>query len=282
MKIEEIAKNVSKGEDGIYYSKNSSTISYPESGNENFMQIEQDSFWFNHRNNVIIEAVKKYNKSNIFFDIGGGNGFVSKGIQDAGMRVVLVEPGSVGAQNAINRKIENVICSTFEDAGFENSSLDSVGMFDVIEHIEEDVDFLQKTNTYLKEDGLIFITVPSFEFLWSDEDKDAGHYRRYTLKSLKKTLLEAGYQIEYSTYIFSILPLPILLFRSIPSRLGFSKNPDELQRHQEDHKTKKGLSNQILQKIWDWEIDKVRNAKKISFGSSCFVVGKKMAQHADK
>ena len=42
------------------------------------MQLEEDSFWFNHRNNIIANAVKKHSKGNVFFDIGGGNGFVAK------------------------------------------------------------------------------------------------------------------------------------------------------------------------------------------------------------
>lgn len=277
MKIEEIAKNVIQREDGIYYSKKASKLSYPESGNEDCKLVEQDSFWFNHRNNVIIEGLKKYNGSNTFFDIGGGNGFVSKGIQNAGINVVLIEPGPVGAINAKSRNIENVVCSTIEDAGFEKSSIDSVGMFDVIEHIENDVDFLRKTNNYLKNEGLIFITVPAFNFLWSNEDADAEHYRRYTVKSLKKTLLQTGYTIEYSTYIFSILPLPIFLFRSIPSKLGLNKNSNDVQKYQKEHQSNKGFVSNLLQKIWNWEIGKIKSSKKIIFGGSCFVIAKKVA-----
>jgi hypothetical protein len=113
MKIENIAQSVLKKDDGIFYSKNSSMTSYPGDGNQNCMQIEEASYWFKHRNNVIIEALKKQNNTSKFFlDIGGGNGFVSKRIQDEEMEVVLVEPGKNGAINAKKRNIDYVICST--------------------------------------------------------------------------------------------------------------------------------------------------------------------------
>lgn len=272
MYLDKIARNIKKEEDDIYYSNKTSKISYPINGNENCMQIEQDSFWFNHRNRIIIEAVKKYSKTKILYDIGGGNGFVSKGLQDAGISVVLVEPGLEGAKNAKKRKINNVICSTFDDAGFEKSSLDTVGLFDVVEHIENDIDFLKNINCKLKRNGLIYITVPAYNFLWSNEDIKAGHHRRYSLTKLNKTLLESGYSIEYSTYIFSILPIPIYLFRSLPSTFGLRK---ELNRHKKEH-SKKGILSKLIQIIWNWELNNVLGSKTIKLGGSCFVIGKKI------
>ena len=61
------------GEDGIYYSKQveekvesgkrnveSEAISYPEEGNEACFEIEDQSFWFRHRNNCIRELVMNF------------------------------------------------------------------------------------------------------------------------------------------------------------------------------------------------------------------------------
>lgn len=85
MEINTIASNLEKKENGIYYAKSAARISYPEKGNENFMQIEEDSFWFRHRNDVIVESVNQFSADKIFFDIGGGNGFVSKKLHDKTM-----------------------------------------------------------------------------------------------------------------------------------------------------------------------------------------------------
>jgi len=275
MNVEKIASNIKKAENGIYYSKSDSSISYPEEGNENFMLIEQDSFWFNHRNNVIAESVQKHSPEKVFFDIGGGNGFVSKRLQDDGIATVLVEPGKIGAINAYKRGIKNVLCSTLDDANFIAESIDSVGLFDVVEHIEDDYSFLKNINKYLKHDGYIYITVPAFNALWSNEDVDAGHFKRYSITELSELLKKCGFSVIQSTYIFSILPLPVFLFRSLPSKLGLNKNSNELEKHQKEHKQKKGILNNFMQRIWKWELSRVNRNKKIPVGGSCFIIGKK-------
>ena len=70
----------------------------------------------------------------------------------------------MGAINAYKRGIKNVLCSTLEDAGFELCSVDSVGLFDVVEHIEDDYLFLKNINKYLKDDGYIYINVIALWF----------------------------------------------------------------------------------------------------------------------
>ena len=279
MKLEKIARNIIKADNGIYYSRSESSISYPDEGNDNYLQIEQDSFWFNHRNNIIAESVQKHSAKKVFFDIGGGNGFVAKRIQDEGINTVLVEPGKIGAQNAYNRGIRNVLCSTLQDGDFIPNSIESVGLFDVIEHIEDDHAFLNNINKYLKDDGYIYLTVPAYNFLWSNEDTDAGHFRRYSITEINELLKKCGFNIVQSTYIFSILPIPIFLFRSLPSKLGLNKHSSDLQKHKNEHKQNKGVLNKILQRVWNWELHRVNSNKKIPIGGSCFVIGKKVVDN---
>ena len=69
---------------------------------------------------------------------------------------------------------------------FKHNSIDSVGLFDVVEHIEDDCSFLNNINKYLKDDGYVYITVPAYNFLWCKEDDDADHYKRYTTIGLKE------------------------------------------------------------------------------------------------
>jgi len=261
--------------DGILFAKKESEISYPKDGNETFFKIEESSFWFNHRNNCIVEAVKKYCPNNHFFDIGGGNGFVAKGLEENGIQTVLIEPGVQGCLNAKKRNLKNIICSTFENASFPNNSIPTIGLFDVVEHIENDSDFLKSIHTLLKEDGHVFITVPAFKSLWSNEDVDAGHYRRYKLKDLEHKLKNAGFTIEYSTYIFSILPAPVFLFRTIPSKLGLYKKSNGNDKHKNAHKPKKGIIARVLNRIWKFELNRIRIGKKMPLGGSCFVVARK-------
>ena len=52
--IEQFSSSITCNADGIYYEDSSETISYPESGNDDCFEIEENSFWFRHRNDCII------------------------------------------------------------------------------------------------------------------------------------------------------------------------------------------------------------------------------------
>jgi SAM-dependent methyltransferase len=273
MNIISIADNLELME-GIWYSKTKSSVSYPEDGNENCLQIEKDSFWFMHRNRCIVNLVSKLSPEDILLDIGGGNGYVSLGLQEKGIRTILLEPGEKGTANAKSRGVSNIICSTLENAGLKNGSIDSAGLFDVLEHIENDQEFLNRIYQQLKPGGLIYMTVPSFNFLWSDADTHAGHYRRYTLGGLNRLLERSGFDIVYSTYFFSLLPLPLFLFRSIPSKLGLGKDPNSLKKRKSEHDQRSFIKNQ-MNRVWEWELNKINKQGKINFGSSCLVAARK-------
>jgi 2-polyprenyl-3-methyl-5-hydroxy-6-metoxy-1,4-benzoquinol methylase len=274
MEIQNFANNI-YFKDGIWFSKNNREISYPQEGNMNCYEIEKDSFWFKHRNNCILTAVKIYSANDIFFDIGGGNGYVSKRLQENNIQTVLIEPGLVGALNAKERGLKNIICSTFEDAGIKSSSCQSIGLFDVVEHIEDDKIFLKSIHYILSDKGLVYITVPAFKALWSQEDDAAGHFRRYSIKQITSTLKDSGFEIEYATYIFSILPIPVFIFRTIPYLLGFNRKSDSLQKQKQEHSEKKGIISSVLNKIWNKEISYINQKKKILFGGSCFIIARK-------
>jgi SAM-dependent methyltransferase len=274
MNVETYADNLFV-QDGLFFSKNKTEISYPEEGNVHCAQIEDSSFWFKHRNKCIEAVVQKYGQKRVFFDVGGGNGFVAKGIQASGTEAILVEPGINGCLNAQKRKIKTIICSTLEDAGFFPDRLPAVGLFDVVEHIEDDISFLKQIHRYLENEGLIYITVPAYKLLWSADDDYAGHFRRYTLAEMEQKLTSLGFDMLYSTYIFSILPLPIFLMRTLPSKFLKTKSPSDLDKIKDEHGEKSSLLNDLLNKLWQWELRQINAGKKIPFGGSCLLVAKK-------
>jgi SAM-dependent methyltransferase len=274
MNFNEIADNLTQI-DGIWVSSNKEQVSYPEDGNDNCMAVEDTSFWFQHRNSCILEVVKQTPPSGPIFDIGGGNGFVANGLSRAGFSTFLVEPGQTGILNAKNRGVPHLIQSTLKDAGFHPSSLSNVGLFDVIEHIQCDTDFLNKVHHYLSPGGLIYITVPAYNFLWSHEDTNAGHHRRYTLGSLAKKLERAGFSTEFGSYFFSILPLFIFPMRTLPHLFRFHNKAKRESKSQNEHSNKKGPLGIILNAIWKWEISKMSRKSSILFGGSCVIVARK-------
>jgi 2-polyprenyl-3-methyl-5-hydroxy-6-metoxy-1,4-benzoquinol methylase len=262
--------------DGIWFPPEKAKISYPDSGNINCLQIEENSFWFRHRSRCISLLVKRFSKDVIFWDIGGGNGFVAKGLQNEGIEVVLVEPGEKGANTALKRGVRHVICSTLEQASLKPNSLLAAGMFDVIEHIEDDVAFLKMVHSSMPSRGHVYITVPAYQALWSHNDEYAGHFRRYTLNSLKKNLQAAGFEPVYKTYIFSVLIIPILIFRTVAQKLFKSKaeNVGKIEKDQQEH-TDSGLLTQLMKPFWNLEFWLIKQKMSIPFGGSCLIVAKK-------
>lgn len=261
-------------EQGIWRNQNIQEISYPEDGNEQCFRLEDESFWFLHRNRIISAVVARFRPRGIFFDVGGGNGFVAKSLQDHGYTTVLVEPGGQGVANAVQRGVENVVQSMWSPEIVRPGVADAVGLFDVVEHIQEDRKFLQGVHETLSAEGLVFITVPAFQWLWSHEDTHAGHFRRYKLSQLRSLLQGIGFRIEFSSYFFCPLTLPILLLRSLPSLIGLRTKADPATTTSE-HSQKSGLAGKIIGRSLSWEASRISTGKSVPFGSSCLIVGRK-------
>ncbi len=139
-----ISPVLEKNGDGIWKpkAKRTETISFPEHGHDACFRLEDASLWFAHRNACISAALLRHGVEGPLLDIGGGNGVVSKALDDKGIETVLLEPGLDGAQNARRRGVRNVVCATLHDAAFESGSFGAAGVFDVIEHVEDDAELL--------------------------------------------------------------------------------------------------------------------------------------------
>lgn len=272
--IDTIASRLTLAANGIWYASSRENISYPSDGNQACFQVEDSSFWFRHRNACIVAAAKIFPPpaGGPIFDIGGGNGFVSKGLMQAGFESVLVEPGEAGAANGKKRGVPTVICATTTSAGFRNSTLSAVGLFDVIEHIEDDLPFLVSIRELLQPGGRLYATVPAYPALWSQEDVLAGHFRRYTRDAIDTLMRRAGLRVQFSTYIFRPLPLPIYLLRALPHRLGLARGQAGESAGAADHRPAGGMLTALLDRLLAREIAHIGAKHPMSFGGSCLVV----------
>jgi hypothetical protein len=81
-----LAPTLQQGADGIWYPPRHSSLDYPDQGNAFCFQVEDHSFWFRYRNRVLVEMARRFPPPGAIFDIGGGNGFVTRGLRDAGRK----------------------------------------------------------------------------------------------------------------------------------------------------------------------------------------------------
>ena len=278
--LAKISRNLEQMPEGHWRSKSATPVSYPDWGNEVCFQVEDSSFWFQHRNACILEAVRQYPPPGPFFDVGGGNGFVAKSLQDAGLEVVLVEPGAAGALNARRRGIRDVVCATLEDAGFLPAALPAIGLFDVVEHIKDEDKFLEMVRSYLSAGGRVYLTVPAYQALWSHEDIDAGHQRRYSRRDLRQLLERVGFTVEFVTGIFQFLPPATFVARAMPYRLGLTKTSgarDVANDMRRQHEIKSNLISRAVNWTQRREIAQIRARQQSGFGASWLAVAQKAA-----
>jgi 2-polyprenyl-3-methyl-5-hydroxy-6-metoxy-1,4-benzoquinol methylase len=272
MNISEIAQNL-VFQDGIWVSKKSVQIAYPAEANKVYSEIEENSFWFNHRNKIILKAIQCFSPSSKhFFDIGGGNGFTGSFLSKSGYKTILVEPGEDGIRIAKQRGVDHLINSSLQDAGFLKGVLPTVGLFDVLEHIEDDLSFLKQVESVLTNSGIVFITVPAFNNLWSQNDVNAQHYRRYTTTTFTKVAEAAGFKIIYATYFFRFLPFGLFLFRSLPYRFGI-KFKSLYSKATKEHKS--SFASKLINFLGKSELNAVEKMRAMNIGSSCLFVLRK-------
>jgi SAM-dependent methyltransferase len=269
------APGLRRGDGGVWFSGAAEEVSFPSTGHSGCYELEDASFWFKHRDAVLLGALGGHPPSGPLFDIGGGNGYVTRTLCDAGYDAVLVEPGPEGVHNARARGLPDVICSGLESAGFATSTLPAIGLFDVLEHVRHEDSFLETVRRVLQPGGRVYITAPAHAWLWSDADIGAQHHRRYTVDSLCSTLSRAGLKVEYSTYFFSFLILPILALRTLPHRLRRGPPRRSLQqRALREHQPAGKVIHAPLQALANLESAAVRRRRRIPIGASCLAVAR--------
>lgn len=270
MNLQEIAPGLAQHETGYWLTPEEGHASYPVDGNDFCLAVEEESFWFSHRNRAIAAAVTlRPPADGPIFDVGGGNGVVTAALLEAGFPAIVIEPNRAGAANAVRRGIPHVVCGSLPSTAFRENTAGAIGLFDVIEHVPDDVGFLRALRPYLRPNGRLYITVPAYQWLWSENDVRSGHYRRYTLSSLSAILRDAGYLTEYATYIFAALPPAIFLFRRLLGGDGRSAT-----RVRAQHNAGGTPGRRLAEALFSFEIGRIARGVSIPFGASCMVVAK--------
>jgi SAM-dependent methyltransferase len=84
---------------------------------------------------------------------------------------------------------------------------DAVCALDVLEHINDDGAVLSEIFKALRPGGVIVLTVPQHDFLWSPADDYARHKRRYSRSGLIQKVQAAGFETVFVTsFVFLLLP----------------------------------------------------------------------------
>jgi SAM-dependent methyltransferase len=126
---------------------------------------------------------------------------------------------------------------------------DVIFLFDVLEHIDKEDQFLDSVKFHLKKGGHLAINVPAQQWLYSAYDKVQGHCRRYSLASLSDVALRNGFNIDAITYWGAPL-VPVALARKV--MLGNRKL--EASKYQQGFDPRTPLLNRALRGLSQMEM----------------------------
>lgn len=234
--------------------------------------LEAENFWFRGRNKLILWALNQYSPQlKSFLEIGCGTGFVISAISKQFPETRLL--GSEYFEEGLVYARQRMPSAKFTQMDARRipyvSELDTIGAFDVLEHIEEDEIVLQQIHNALKPSGVVFITVPQHRWLWSSVDEYACHVRRYSVKELHQKVSEAGFEIIRSTSFVSTL-LPAMYLSRLLQRRKMGESMDAMAELR---------INPILNKIFEWilyfELFLIRSGVNFLMGGSRLLVARK-------
>jgi SAM-dependent methyltransferase len=185
---------------------------YDANNFKKLFEFENKHFWFVNRKKLILKLFKKYVKKDAhIIEVGAGTGDIIRYLKANDFHQLCVgELHKEGLKYAKSYGIEKRYQFDILKTPFENE-FDAIGMFDVIEHIEEDNLVVKNAHKMLKKDGVIFITVPANMWLWNSHDAIAKHKRRYAKRELIELFNHNGFNVlDCNFFYFSILPLLFL------------------------------------------------------------------------
>lgn len=110
--------------------------------------------------------------------------------------------------------------------GVPDATYDLVAILDVLEHVEADREALIRIARKLKPGGRILITVPAHPWMWSAHDVVNHHQRRYTRRSLRKVIADAGLKLEMMSYFNSLL-FPLAAAARLAGRVTAKEDSDD-------------------------------------------------------
>jgi|TARA_R110000744_G_scaffold236639_1_gene354182 SAM-dependent methyltransferase len=244
---------------------------------ENLAKLEEKSFWFRSRNQLIIWLMQRIVLKNQqgqslgkYLEIGCGTGYVLKGVKTAfnntdtfGSEIFLS-----GLEQAKGRLDDINLMQMDARAIPYQDEFDVIGAFDVLEHIKEDEKVISEVYRALNSGGFFIATVPQHDWLWSKVDDYACHQRRYKPNELQDKMKVAGFKIVETTSFVSLLVPLMYVSRS-------QKRDSRTEFNPSDELALNPVLNFILYTVMKLELGLIKLGIRFSIGGSRLVIGKK-------
>lgn len=143
-------------------------------------------------------------------ELGAGIGATARALNHRSYRSWLgLEPDETMCEVIESQLKQGGLPSTYQIRHGTSTNLaaderfDTMLYIDVLEHIEQDREELERVTPHLVDGGHIIIVAPAHNFLFTDFDKKIGHHRRYD-KGLLRAVVPADMYIREMRYLDSV------------------------------------------------------------------------------
>ena len=208
--------------DGGYVNEAMELIEYKN------LAFREKFFWWNvGRRRILRDVLRRnlvYSSGLKILDVGCGPGGNMLFLKDFG-EVTGLDASDEALVYAREFSYRDLVLGSATDIPFSENSFDCVVALDVIEHIEDDRKAFSEMFRVLKPGGVLLLTVPAYQWMWSSHDEVLHHKRRYQKKELHVKIKGAGFLIvEASHFVFPSIPFRAgrLLIQKIRSSFGAS------------------------------------------------------------
>jgi SAM-dependent methyltransferase len=249
-------------------------------------QAEEDShWWFASRTRALLGLLDREVAENNLrvLDVGCGAGNMILHLSRYGS-VVGIDNNPTPLEIALQRGYDARL-SQAEDMPFEDESFDLVTTLDVLEHSNDDLRILRECHRVCAEHGLLAITVPAFQWLWSHNDVINDHKRRYSRSELRAKLTQAGFAVRRLTYnncfIFPVAAPLILARRRVQREPELATPSSDQSAYQVEMEPASPPVNAILTRVGRLEAALLR-ATDLPFGTSIICIASKRARLTDR
>jgi SAM-dependent methyltransferase len=191
-------------------------------------EVEGRHFWFLARREVILDGLRAAVPdlaSRPLVDIGCGTGSLLAFLAASGVPVAGACDAYPEGLALTRRRVEAPLVRVDEGRlppfGPGQALL---GLFDVLEHIDDDRGTLSWLASVLEPGGYLVLTVPAHPFLFDEMDELACHRRRYTAAELRGKLEGAGLRVVRLTHFMAPLVPGLIAARSLGRWLGAGRD----------------------------------------------------------
>lgn len=234
--------------------------------------LEKSYWWYQGRLHLLGSLLGMYfpgGKVSRILEVGCGTGEITSFLTNYGS-VTAVDVAAEAIRLTQARGVRDTILGDVNEIDLTTLSgmFDLVVAFDVLEHIQDDVETLRRIRLVLGGGGYFFISVPAHKFLWSEHDEALHHKRRYHSLEITRKLEDAGFTVVKKTYFVCLAFPAIMAYRLFGNLFGRSAYP------QTSHVYLSAPLNRFMISLLKMESSFIKKAG-LPFGSTLVVVAKK-------